>query len=95
MWISLQRLSQCDPQPHFLVHIPGWFYIQTLILIHLDPREGHQLLRSCVLLYIDKKELFLTATAIKLDYSASNFSVPTPPLQPFIRLELAGQGGGV
>ena len=36
MWISLDRFSECDPQEGFLVHIPGWFGLQSIILAIFD-----------------------------------------------------------
>ena len=36
----------------------------------------------------------LSGTALRLQYSASGFSVPTPPLQAFLQ-PAVGQGGGV
>ena len=40
----------------------------------------------------DRKDLFLSATAIRIAYSGSGYSVPTPPLEPYIQL---GQVGAV
>ena len=45
------------------------------------------------ILSLETKDLLLTATAIRIHYQGSGFSVPTPPVQP--ALLLAGQGGGV
>ena len=93
MWISLERFSECNPQQAFLIHIPGWFEIQSRILALLSPSESQRYLRSCVYLILDTKDLLLTATAIRIRYQGSGFSVATPPVQP--ALPLAGQGGGV
>lgn len=97
MWISLDRLTLCNRQTQFLLHIPDWFCIQEVLFSSLTPAEGHRLLRSCLVLYVDRKDLFLSATAIRLKYSASGFSVRTPPLQPFVPVPVlplaAGQGG--
>ena len=71
---------------------PGWFEIQTFILSALTPSEGHRLLRSCIALFIDKSNLFLAATAVRIRYCGSGFSVPTPPVQLALPLA-AGQGG--
>ena len=93
MWISLERFSECDPQKAFLIHFPGCFAIQSEILSLLSPQESQRYLRSCVYLFLETKDLLLTATAIRIHYQGSGFSVPTPPVQP--ALVLAGQGGGV
>jgi len=93
MWISLERFATCNPQEHFLIHFPGWFEIQTLILAHLTPAESHLYLRTCIFLIVETKDLTLTATAVRIHYAGSGFSVPTPPVQP--ALQLAGQEGGV
>jgi hypothetical protein len=93
MWISLERFAACNPQEHFIIHFPGWFELQTLILAHLTPSESHLYLRTCIFLIVETRELTLTATAVRIHYSGSGFSVPTPPVQP--ALQLAGQGGGV
>ena len=97
MWISLDRLAQCNRQAAFLLNIPDWFSVQEVLFSSLSPAEGHRLLRSCLALYVDRKDLFLNSTAIRLGYSASGFSVPTPPLQPFLPVPVLpvalGQGG--
>lgn len=97
MWISLDRLAQCNRQERFLLHIPDWLCVQEFVCSSLTPAEGYLLLRTCLALYVERKDLFLSATAIRLGYSASGFSVRTPPLQPFLPLPVlplaAGQGG--
>ena len=93
MWISLERFADCNLQEAFLIHFPGWFAIQSEILSLLSPRESQRYLQSCVYLILETKDLLLTATAIRIHYQGSGFSVPTPPVQP--ALLLAGQGGGV
>ena len=91
MWISLDRFAECDPQEGFILHIPGWFGIQSLILSWLTPAESHRYLRTCVYLILDTKDLL--PTAVRLQYRGSGFSVPTPPVQPALQLAV-GQGGG-
>ena len=97
MWISLDRLSLCNRQPAFLLSIPDWFSVQEVLFSSLTTAEGHLLLRTCLALYVDRKDLFLSATAIRIHYPGSGFTVRTPPLQPFVPvpvLPLAiGQGG--
>ena len=94
MHFTLARLLECNPQEHFFLAIPNWFLVQSVIFSALNPGESFRVSRTCIALYIDQKELFLWATAVRINYCASTFSVVTPPLQPFLRLQLAhGQGG--
>lgn len=93
MWISLDRLAECDPQEQFIVHVPGWFGIQSLILSWLTPAESHRYLRTCVFLIIDTSDLLLSATAVRIQYLGAGFSVATPPLAPALEIAV-GQGGG-
>ena len=92
MCFSLERLTRCDPQLQFLLHIPNWFSIQALILAFLQPGQGHLFLRSCIQLLIDRRDLFLQATAFRLQYTGSGFSVPTPPVQ-LVVVPVFGQQG--
>ena len=95
--ISLDRLAQCNRQERFLLNIPDWFCVQEVLVSALTPSEGHLLLRTCLALYVDRRDLFLSATAIRINYAHSGFSVRTPPLQHFIPVPVAplaaGQGG--
>ena len=94
MWVSLDRISVCNRQTEFLLDTPDWFSIQIFIVSNLEPAETHRFLRSCLALLIEQKDLLLSGTALRLQYSASGFSVPTPPLQVFLQ-PAVGQGGGV
>ena len=94
MWVSLDRISVCNRQTDFLLDTPDWFSIQIFIVSNLEPAETHRFLRSCLALLIEQKDLLLSGTALRLQYSASGFSVPTPPLQLFLQ-PAVGQGGGV
>ena len=90
MWISLDRVCACDQQDQFILLNPGWFTVHSTILCYLFPAEGHLFLRSCILLVIDRSDLFLSATALRIQYSRSGYSVPTPPLEPYIVLHQVG-----
>ena len=91
--MNLDRLAGCNRQPEFLIDTPNWFCIQISIVSNLDPAETHRFIRSCMALFIEQKDLLLSGTALRLQYSASGFTVPTPPLQPFLPL-IRNQGGG-
>ena len=90
MYISFDRLALCHQQEQFLLLAPGWFTVHSWVISFLQPAEGHRLLRSCIILVIDRNDLFLSATALRLHYTGSNFTVPTPPLQPFLVLGQVG-----
>ena len=95
MIISLERFSAAHHQDDFgLLSSPGWFEIQTFILSALDPRDSRRFLHSCLILFSDKSELLLFATQCRLHLDLSTFTVPTPPVQPFLPRAI-GQGGGV
>ena len=91
MWINFERLQLCHLQEQFVLLAPGWFTIHATVLTYLSPAQGHLLLRTCIILLVDRSDLFLCATAINLAYTGSGYSVPTPPLQAFIA---PGQLGG-
>ena len=93
MIISLDRFCQSDPQDQFpLLSSVGWFYIQTLIVSALDPKDSRRFLHSCLVLFSDRSELLLWATKCRLQLSISTFAVPTPPVQIYL-LPAHGQGG--
>ena len=93
MWVSLDRIAVCHRQTDFLFDTPDWFSIQIFIVSNLDLAETYRFLRSCLALLIEQKDLLLSGTALRLQYSASGFSVPTPPLQLFLQPAI-GQAGG-
>ena len=93
MHFSLQRLCESHPQHEFFLHVPEWFGIQANILAYLTPAQGQRLLRTCLQLLIDRQDLLLTATAIRIHYTGSNFTVATPPLQIVLAPVVFGQGG--
>ena len=77
--MSLDRLAVCNRQMEFLLDTPDWFSIQISIVSNLDPAETHRFVRSCTALLVEQKDLLLSGTALRLQYSASGFTVPTPP----------------
>ena len=91
--MSLARLAGCNRQQEFLIDTPNWFSIQISIVSNLDPAETHRLVRTCMALFVEQKDLLLSGTALRLQYSASGFTVPTPPLQSFLPRAI-NQGGG-
>ena len=95
MIVTLERFSAANHQDNFaLLSTPGWFEIQTVLLSALDPRDSRRFLHSCLVLFSDKSDLLLFATECRLQLHLSTFTVPTPPVQPFLPRAL-GQGGGV
>ena len=94
MIVTLERFSAANHQEDFvLLSTPGWFEIQTFLLSALDPRDSRRLLHTCLVLLSDKSDLLLFATECRLQLHLSTFTVPTPPVQPFLPRAI-GQGGG-
>ena len=76
---DLERFCrQCD-----LLH-PIWnsFNFKCTLFMFLDVFEQQRLAHSCVVILVDRSELALFATYLKLDPSVdmSTFSVRTPPV---------------
>ena len=92
MIITLERISHCNHQERFLCAVPDWFDIQTRIFSALTPLESFRISHSCIVLYIDRRDLLLAATAVRIHYSGSGWSVATPPVQLYLQPAL-GQGG--
>ena len=92
MIISLQRLTECHHQEHFHCAIPSWFDIQTLIFSALTPLESYRITHSCLVLYADRRDLLLAATAVRIQYGGSGWTVATPPVQLYLQPAI-GQGG--
>ena len=78
--MSLSRLAGCNRQQQFLIDTPNWFIIHIYIVSNLDPAESLRFVRTCMALFVEQKDLFLSCTALRMQYSAPGFSVPTPPL---------------
>ena len=64
-----------------------------MIFAYLSHPEAQKVLISCILLLSDQKDILLSRTEIQLDLCLSSYSVPTPPLQPFLSPVVHGQGG--
>ena len=52
------------------------------MLSFLSPADGVRFLKTCILLLAERKDLFLVATGIRLNYAGSGFSVATPRVAP-------------
>ena len=84
MWCSLARL--CEAQhvatgPTVLFQI---FNFTVQILVFLEPVDQLYLARASLVIFVDRAELSLYATAVRLDLEwLRSYSVPTPPLAPW------------
>ena len=56
-------------------------------------QKPNEFLISCIVLLSDQKDILLGQTELQLGLCLSTYSVPTPPLQPFLQPVLPGQGG--
>ena len=75
-WDRAARHSQ------FLAGPGSDFRIQTIICLFLNNRDFFVLSSTCIVTYLDKSEVSLSATALRLQVSRQldSYEVPTPPL---------------
>ena len=84
MWCSLARL--CEAQhvatgPTVLFQI---FNFTVQVFVFLEPVDQLYLARASLVIFVDRAELSLYATAVRLDLEwLSSYSGPTPPLAPW------------
>ena len=93
MHISLARACQCDTQDQCIFTIPVCGRVQSTVFGFLSQPEAQRVLISCILLLADQKDVLLARTEIQLNLCLSTYSVPTPPLQPWLPPVVPGQGG--
>ena len=62
-----------------------WFYftISTRVFTFLDPGDQIRCSLTCVVIQVDRIEVALGATELRLELALSSWSVPTPPLAAF------------
>ena len=82
-WLSIQEnWDRAARHSQFLAGPGSDFRIQTIICLFLNNRDFFVLSSTCIVTYLDKSEVSLSATAIRLHVSRQldSYEVPTPPL---------------
>lgn len=74
------------------LHISGPFVseiwcaydISVIVTAFLDTFSQARLLLSCVVLQVDRSDVALSVTALRLHIALSSWGVPTPPVQAYL-----------
>ena len=93
MHISLARACECNEQDSCIFTQPVCDRVQAVVFAYLSRPEAQRVLITCILLLADQKDILLGRTEVQLSICLSTYSVPTPPLQPFLQPVVPGQGG--
>ena len=80
MHCSLARWCEANPQTGCILVHPICGRIPTTVFAFLPTVDGHRISLSCLLLFVDRNDLFLLATELRLGLVLSSFSVATPPV---------------
>ena len=54
--------------------------VQRTVFVYLDTIDSHRTSLTCLILFVDRSDLFLQVAEIRLGLVLSTFSVATPPL---------------
>ena len=80
MHCSLSRYCAANDQQLCPFARPLCGTVQTGVFLFLDVAEGHRVSITCLLFFVDRRDLFLFVTERRLGIVLSSFSVATPPL---------------
>ena len=80
MHCSLTRWCEANNQAACPFVLPICGVVQSTIFLHLNTTESHRVSLTCLLLFADRRDLFLQVTEIRLGLALSSYSVITPPL---------------
>ena len=82
--VDLDRFTQrCHLSGTFVNHIWINFEIAIIVAVYLDTHTVHRLFFSCLVIQVDRSDVALGATSIRLNCHSQPWTVPTPPLQHF------------
>ena len=73
----------CNHSGTFVAELWCFFAISTGVVVYLDTFSQHRLLRTCIVLQVDRTDVALGATEIRLGLRLSSWGVPTLPVQAF------------
>ena len=80
--VDLNRfILRCQHSGHFVRDVWVQFAISTTVVAFLDTHSQIRVLRSCIVIYVDRSEVALGATSIRERCIAKAWTVATPPLQ--------------
>ena len=82
--VDLERFTQrLHPSGIFVRDIWINFEVSILIAAYLDSFSQTRLFISCLVIQVDRTDVALGATSIRLQCHSQPWTVPTPPLQSF------------
>ena len=82
--VDLERFTQrLHPSGIFVRDIWINFEVSILIAAYLDSFSQTRLFISCLVIQVDRTDVALGATSIRLQCHSQPWAVPTPPLQSF------------
>ena len=58
-----------------------FFTISTGVFAFLDTHSQYRFLQCCIVVYVDRSEVALGATELRLNFQLLSWGVPTPPVQ--------------
>ena len=81
---DLQRFTQAvDHSGTFVRNLWIQFAVSVQVFAFLHPADHLQCSFTCVVLQVDRWEVALGATEVRLGLNLSSWSVPTPPVQAY------------
>ena len=82
--VDLERfILRCRHSGHFVRDIWVQFAVSTTVVAFLDTHSQIRVLRSCIVVYVDRSEVALGSTSVRLRCIDQASTVATPPLQAF------------
>ena len=79
---DLARFTQgCRASGPLLADLWCFFDISIGVIAYLDTFSHFRLLQCCLVLYVDRTDVALGATALRLGIHLQSWGVPTPPVQ--------------
>ena len=82
--VDLDRfILRCQLSGRFVTDVWVQFAVSTTVVAFLDTHSQIHILRSCIVIYVDRSEVALGATSIREQCINKAWTVATPPLQAY------------
>ena len=82
--VDLDRFSErCHCSGAFVCHVWIRFEISILVASYLDTFSVTRLFISCLVIQVDRSDVALGSTSLRLQCQSQPWTVPTPPVQAF------------